>query len=96
MLTVIKDVSKLVADRFAVLFAAAGLPSNLLTPLHLSPTLTQRVASHPVVKFVSFTGSVQGGRGIERAAAASETIKGVALEVSNVVLSWLMLNKITR
>jgi len=71
----------LVADRFASLFASAGLPANLLTPLHLSPTLTQHLAAHPSVKFVSFTGSVAGGRGIERAAAGSETIKGVALEL---------------
>ena len=63
------------------MFAAAGLPANLLTPLHLSPTLTQHLAAHPLVKYVSFTGSVQNGRNIERAAASSDTIKGVALEV---------------
>jgi acyl-CoA reductase-like NAD-dependent aldehyde dehydrogenase len=74
---------QLSADRFASIFATAGLPQDLLVPLHLSPKLTRYVAAHAGVSFVSFTGSVSGGEEVQRAALDSVTIgfKGVALEV---------------
>jgi hypothetical protein len=64
--------------------------------LHLSPNLVARAVQHPRVGFVSFTGSVAGGRAVEQAATASATatssaipsegifplsFKGVALEL---------------
>ncbi|KZS95332.1 succinate semialdehyde dehydrogenase [Sistotremastrum niveocremeum HHB9708] len=71
----------LTGERFAQAFYNAGLPKDLLITLHLTPELTQYAVQHPLVNFVSFTGSVAGGRAVERAAAQAKTIKGVALEL---------------
>ena len=49
--------------------------------VHLSPTLTAQAVQHPDVGFVSFTGSVVGGKSIETAAVGTDGFKGVALEV---------------
>ncbi|KAG5643914.1 hypothetical protein DXG03_009486 [Asterophora parasitica] len=71
----------LTAERLADAFTAAGLPENVLTVLHLTPELTKRAVQDPRVQFVSFTGSVQGGRAVEQAAVAAQGFKGVALEL---------------
>ena len=72
----------LTAERFALALARAGVPPAAIQVLHLSPELARRAVAHPRVDFVSFTGSVDGGRGVERVASEAETIRGVALEVS--------------
>ena len=59
----------------------AGLPEDVLQVLHLSPPLTTFVIQHPLVNFVSFTGSVAGGHSVEKAAVEAPGFKGVALEV---------------
>ncbi|EIW77826.1 succinate semialdehyde dehydrogenase [Coniophora puteana RWD-64-598 SS2] len=71
----------LTAERFADALKAAGLPDGLMQVLHLSPSLSTRVIQHSKVEFVSFTGSVAGGRAVERAAVEAEGFKGVALEL---------------
>jgi acyl-CoA reductase-like NAD-dependent aldehyde dehydrogenase len=69
----------LCAETFAECFAAAGLPAGLFQVLHLSHQDTERVIRDPRVDFVAFTGSVAGGRAVQRAAA--ERFIGVGLEL---------------
>ncbi|KAF7289958.1 Succinate semialdehyde dehydrogenase [Mycena indigotica] len=59
----------------------AGFPKDLIIPLHLTPELTTQAVQHPLVDFVSFTGSVAGGRAVEKAAVGAPGFKGVALEL---------------
>jgi acyl-CoA reductase-like NAD-dependent aldehyde dehydrogenase len=67
------------AEVFAECFAAAGLPAGLFQVLHLSHADTEAVIRDPRVDFVAFTGSVAGGRAVQRAAA--ERFIGVGLEL---------------
>jgi acyl-CoA reductase-like NAD-dependent aldehyde dehydrogenase len=69
----------LAADAFAECFAAAALPAGLFQVLHLSHEDTERMIADPRVGFVAFTGSVDGGRAVQRAAA--ERFVGVGLEL---------------
>ncbi|KAJ7615051.1 succinate semialdehyde dehydrogenase [Mycena polygramma] len=69
------------AERFALLLHRAGVPTDVVIPLHLSPKLTTQAIQHPLVSFVSFTGSVSGGRAVEQAAVNAPRFKGVALEL---------------
>lgn len=71
----------LTAERFALALTRAGVPADVIQVLHLSPSLTTYAVQHPLVDFVSFTGSVVGGHAVERAAVAAEGFKGVALEL---------------
>jgi acyl-CoA reductase-like NAD-dependent aldehyde dehydrogenase len=59
----------------------AGVPNDVIQVVHLSPALTTYAVRHPLVNFVSFTGSVSAGRSVDEAAAGAKSIKGVALEV---------------
>ncbi|UWE09176.1 aldehyde dehydrogenase family protein [Actinacidiphila bryophytorum] len=79
----------LVAQLFADVLAAAGLPAgvfNLVTGL--GPVAGQALAEHPGVDLVSFTGSTAVGRQI--GATAGAAVKRVALELggksANVIL----------
>jgi acyl-CoA reductase-like NAD-dependent aldehyde dehydrogenase len=69
----------LAAEVFAECFLAAGLPAGLFQVLHLSHEDTERVICDPRVDFVAFTGSVAGGRAVQRVAA--ERFIGVGLEL---------------
>jgi acyl-CoA reductase-like NAD-dependent aldehyde dehydrogenase len=69
----------LCAERFAECFAAAGLPPGVFQVLHLEHTDTERVIRDTRVDFVAFTGSVAGGRAVQRVAA--ERFIGVGLEL---------------
>jgi acyl-CoA reductase-like NAD-dependent aldehyde dehydrogenase len=69
----------LCAERFAECLRAAGLPEGVFQFLHLSHEDTERVVGDPRVAFVAFTGSVQGGRAIQRAAVAR--FAGTGLEL---------------
>jgi acyl-CoA reductase-like NAD-dependent aldehyde dehydrogenase len=69
----------LCAETFAECFAAAGLPAGLFQVLHLAHEDTARVIRDPRVDFVAFTGSVAGGRAVQRVAA--ERFIGVGLEL---------------
>ena len=69
----------LVAEAFAAGFAAANLPAGLFQVLHLSHTDTERVVCAPEIDFVAFTGSVEGGHAVQR--AASERFIGTGLEL---------------
>jgi acyl-CoA reductase-like NAD-dependent aldehyde dehydrogenase len=69
----------LCGERFAECFAAAGLPAGVFTVLHLEHADTERVIRDPRIDFVAFTGSVAGGRSVQRVAA--ERFIGVGLEL---------------
>ncbi len=69
----------LCGERFADLFAEAGLPQGLLQSLHASHETTLELIRHPGIGFVSFTGSVPGGHGVQR--AASERFIATGLEL---------------
>jgi acyl-CoA reductase-like NAD-dependent aldehyde dehydrogenase len=79
----------LTAERFARAFRQTGLPQNVLQVVHMSPELTSHAIGNPSVNFVSFTGSVAGGRSVAKAAAEAKGFTGVALEV-------LCINRILR
>jgi acyl-CoA reductase-like NAD-dependent aldehyde dehydrogenase len=69
----------LCAERFAECLRAAGLPEGIFHALHLTHEDTDRVVRDPRVAFVAFTGSVEGGHAIQRAAA--ERFVGTGLEL---------------
>jgi acyl-CoA reductase-like NAD-dependent aldehyde dehydrogenase len=69
----------LCAERFAECWRAAGLPEGVFQVLHLSHEDTERVVGDPRVAFVAFTGSVEGGRAIQRAAVSR--FAGTGLEL---------------
>ncbi|HET9330712.1 MAG TPA: aldehyde dehydrogenase family protein, partial [Steroidobacteraceae bacterium] len=69
----------LCAEVFAECLNAAGLPAGLFQVLHLSHADTEAVIRDPRVDFVAFTGSVAGGRAVQKVAA--ERFIGVGLEL---------------
>lgn len=69
----------LVAERFSQAFDAAGLPEGLFQHLVLSHDQTAGIISGGHVDQVNFTGSVEGGRVMERVAAG--TFTGLGLEL---------------
>ena len=71
--TVLLKVSQqtpLVATRYAEAFAHAGLPDGVFQFVHADHDAVSRIIADPRVAFVSFTGSVDGGHAVQRAAAA--------------------------
>ena len=69
----------LVGERFQEAFDAAGLPSGLFRNVVLTHAQTAALLQSRAVDQVNFTGSVDGGRQIERAAAG--TFTGIGLEL---------------
>jgi acyl-CoA reductase-like NAD-dependent aldehyde dehydrogenase len=69
----------LCAERLAESFAAAGVPPGVFQVLHLQHSDTAAVIRDARVDFVAFTGSVAGGRAVQRVAA--ERFIGVGLEL---------------
>jgi acyl-CoA reductase-like NAD-dependent aldehyde dehydrogenase len=59
----------LVAERYAQAFEAAGLSAGVFQCLHASHEDVARVIADPRIAFVSFTGSVEGGHAVQRAAS---------------------------
>jgi len=69
----------LVAERFAEGFAAAGLPAGVMQVLHMSHADTETLVASDGIDFVAFTGSVEGGHAIQRAAAGRFIATGLEL-----------------
>lgn len=69
----------LVGERFQMAMDRAGIPKGLFTNLVLTHEQTSRLLGSGAVDHVNFTGSVEGGRAIERAAAG--TFTGLGLEL---------------
>ncbi len=59
----------LVGERFKTAFDRAGLPAGLFQNLRLDHEQAKRVIQSGRIQHVNFTGSVEGGRTMERAAA---------------------------
>ncbi len=69
----------LVGERLAEAFRRAGLPKGLFHNLVLSHALTEKLIGSGLIDHINFTGSVAGGRAIER--AASGTFASLGLEL---------------
>ncbi|NBU15235.1 MAG: aldehyde dehydrogenase family protein [Alphaproteobacteria bacterium] len=69
----------LVGERFAKAMEAAQLPKGLFTNIVLTHDDTAKILSSHAVDHCVFTGSVAGGRAIERAAAGTFTTLGLEL-----------------
>jgi acyl-CoA reductase-like NAD-dependent aldehyde dehydrogenase len=69
----------LVGERFAEAMKAAGLPDGLFQNLVLSHGDTEKLIGSGQIDHVNFTGSVEGGRRIERAAAGTFASLGLEL-----------------
>ena len=69
----------LVGERFAEAAQAAGLPDGLFQNLVLGHADTEKLIGSGEIDHVNFTGSVEGGRRIERAAAGTFATLGLEL-----------------
>lgn len=69
----------LVSERYAEAFEQAGLPENIFQSLHLANHQVEQMIQDPRVGFVAFTGSVEGGRNIQR--VRGERFIGTGLEL---------------
>src|SRR5690606_34686889 len=69
----------LVGERFADAMAAAGLPDGLFQNLVLSHADTEKLIGSGEIDHINFTGSVEGGRRIEKAAAGTFATLGLEL-----------------
>ncbi|MBX3178485.1 MAG: aldehyde dehydrogenase family protein [Candidatus Hydrogenedentes bacterium] len=66
-------------EAFAEAFRTAGAPEGLVQAVAADHAVTERLIQHPGVDHVSFTGSVSGGREVNRSAA--DRFIGVGLEL---------------
>ncbi len=73
------DQTPLCAERLEAAARAAGLPEGVFQILHMSHADVARVIGDARVGFVAFTGSVEGGHAVSRAASAR--FVGVGLEL---------------
>ncbi len=69
----------LVGERFAQAFEKAGLPKGVFQNLVLNHGQTERLLASGQIDHVNFTGSVGGGRAIEKAAAGTFMTLGLEL-----------------
>ena len=69
----------LVAERYQEAFEAAGLPKGVFQFLHVDHAQAARIIGDARVGFVAFTGSVQGGHAVQRAAAERFIATGLEL-----------------
>jgi acyl-CoA reductase-like NAD-dependent aldehyde dehydrogenase len=69
----------LVAERYAEAFKAAGLPEGVFQYLHMDHAQTARMIADERVAFVAFTGSVEGGHAVQKAAASRFIATGLEL-----------------
>lgn len=69
----------LAGERFAQAFEKAGLPKNVFQTLVLSHAGTEKLLASGMIDHVNFTGSVAGGRAVEKAAAGTFMTLGLEL-----------------
>lgn len=69
----------LVGERMVRAFVEAGVPDDVFVNVFLDHQTTSALIAEGLFNFVNFTGSVEGGRAIERAAAG--TFTGLGLEL---------------
>ncbi|SHH16396.1 aldehyde dehydrogenase family protein [Cognatishimia maritima] len=78
----------LVGERMAQAFHAAGVPEDVFQNVFLSHDVTNDLIAGNAFDFVNFTGSVGGGRAMERAAAG--TFTGVGTELGGKDPAYVM------
>ena len=69
----------LAGERLAETFHAAGVPADVFQNVVLNHATTESLIAARAFNFVNFTGSVAGGRAMERAAAGTFTALGLEL-----------------
>ncbi|TWF54415.1 aldehyde dehydrogenase family protein [Neorhizobium alkalisoli] len=69
----------LVGERMVRAFVEAGVPEDVFQNVFLDHETTAKLIGEGLFNFINFTGSVEGGRAIERAAAG--TFTGIGLEL---------------
>jgi acyl-CoA reductase-like NAD-dependent aldehyde dehydrogenase len=69
----------LVGERFDMAMKRAGLPTGLFANIVLGHEQTTKLLGSGLINHVNFTGSVAGGKAIERAAAGTFTTMGLEL-----------------
>ncbi|MDO6963555.1 aldehyde dehydrogenase family protein [Rhizobium alvei] len=69
----------LVGERMVRAFVEAGVPEDVFLNIFLDHDTTSKLIAAGSFNFINFTGSVEGGRSIERAAAG--TFTGIGLEL---------------
>ena len=69
----------LVGERFVKAFNEAGVPEDVFMNIFLDHETTSKLIAAGSFNFINFTGSVEGGRNIERAAAGTFTGTGLEL-----------------
>lgn len=78
----------LCAERFYQAFEEAGLMKGVFNYLHLDHAMTADLIKQETISYVSFTGSVAGGKAVEQAAAG--LFKSVALELGGKDPAYVM------
>jgi acyl-CoA reductase-like NAD-dependent aldehyde dehydrogenase len=78
----------LCAERFYQAFEEAKLPRGVFQYLHLNHQATADLVENSAISYISFTGSVEGGKAIEKAAAG--LFKTVALELGGKDPAYVM------
>ena len=78
----------LVGERLVRAFVSAGIPEDVFQNVFLDHQTTSQLIADNAFDFVNFTGSVAGGRAIERAAAG--TFTGVGLELGGKDPAYVM------
>lgn len=73
------DQTPLVSERLSEAAAEADLPPGVFQHLHASHERIAQIIEDPRVDFVAFTGSVEGGRAVHRAAASRFISVGLEL-----------------
>ena len=69
-----------IVEQIASIFEEAGLPKNVIQYSHCgSPTLIEKMVQDPRIALICFTGSVNGGLAVQK--AASERVVNVGLEL---------------
>ncbi|TNB48082.1 aldehyde dehydrogenase family protein [Martelella lutilitoris] len=78
---IIKHASQtlLVGERIVKAFVSAGIPEDLFQNIFLDHATSSELIASKSFDFINFTGSVEGGRQIERAAAGTFTPLGLEL-----------------
>ncbi|QQM32014.1 aldehyde dehydrogenase family protein [Martelella lutilitoris] len=78
---IIKHASQtlLVGERIVTAFVSAGIPEDLFQNIFLDHATSSELIAAKSFDFINFTGSVEGGRQIERAAAGTFTPLGLEL-----------------
>ncbi|KAF9310631.1 hypothetical protein BG003_008327 [Podila horticola] len=69
----------LCGERFGQAWAEAGLPEGVFQCIHMSHADTESLVRNPLINYVNFTGSVEGGHQIQKAASDKFIATGLEL-----------------